>query len=115
MVLPDELASMRDPHGEAGYFRLEGIELSRAECYAVDAIAQGMFLAFHELMAGGRLPMTINELTPPQLTKLRERAVAIGANSMVDGAEGRMPVEIDGDDLEGTYQIRSHRKKPKGA
>jgi len=115
MVLPDELLSMQDPHGEAGYFVLEGVELSRAECYAIDNLAQGMFLAFRELIEGGRLPPTISELTPQQLTKLRVRALGIAASSMIDGAQGKMPLEIDGDDPGKTYSVKSHRAKtPRG-
>lgn len=112
--MPNELLSMQDPHGEAGYFRLDGVELSRAECYAIDAVAQAVFLASHELLKGGGLTETINELTPPQLTKLRGRALAIAAGSLVDGHQGKVPVELDGDGPATTYAVRSHRRKPPG-
>jgi len=112
MVLPDELLSLQAPHGEAGYFQLEGVELSRTECYAIDNIAQALFWAAAELLRGGRLPATISDLMPAQLTELRTRAVGVAASTMHDGANGKMPVEIDADDPDKTFSIKSHRVKP---
>ena len=115
MVMDSELELLADEHREPGYFNLDGVELSKAECLTLDTLAFHVFTAAHKLLPHGRLPQTINGLSAEQLATLRASTVAISASVLVAEANGRLPLSVSVSPGASTFALRSrHGQGPGG-
>jgi hypothetical protein len=107
--MDSELELLADPHREPGYFSIEGLELSKAECLTLDALVFLIFTAAHGLVPHGRLPKTIQGLTAEQVGVLRQSAVSMAASVLVAEANGRLPLSVSVSPGASTFAVRSHR------
>ena len=95
-----------------GYFNLDGVELSQAECVALDVIGFHLFVAAHRLQNSGELPRTVHGLLPEQLEILRAEAVCIAGNVLTAAARDTLPIEVVSTGSSVVFMLRSHRKAP---
>ena len=95
-----------------GYFTLDGVELSQAECVALDCIGFHIFVAAHRLHNSGELPRTVHGLVPEQLEILRAEAVALAGNVLTAAARDTLPIEVVAAGSSVVFMLRSHRKAP---
>ena len=117
------LSDRKDVHGDrdhirrggCGYFTLDGLELSQAECVALDLLGFSIFVAAHRLANSGEMPQTIHGLLPEQLEILRAEAVNIGANALMAAARDTLPIEICETGGAMIFRLRSHLRPPGSA
>lgn len=114
MVSDLEIESLQDPHREPGYFELEGLELSKPECFAIDAVALLLFVAAHNLL-GDTLPASMRDLPPTALAQLRAEAAEVAALVLAEQLSNRLPLQVSVAPGESTFALRSRgRHGPHG-
>lgn len=99
-------------HAKAGYFRLDDLELSQAECFAIDQLGFLIFCAAHRLANSGQLPKTIHGLEGEQLEIIRAEAVNLSANALMSAARELLPIDVFVLGGTSTFRLCSHRRPP---
>jgi hypothetical protein len=97
-------------HDVEGYFDLGGVELSKAECFALDSLGLLIFQAAHRLADTGELAKTVHGLNHEQVEILRLEAVQIAAQVVMADARDLLPIHLEDSNVVLTWELKSHLK-----